>query len=186
MGIVYRARDRETNDIIAIKILKPEIARDPAAIERFKAELRMSRQITHPNVCRIHEFRRVGDTAFITMEAVDGESLRDFLWRRTSIPWNEALPIVFALCDGLEAAHSRNIIHRDLKPENVMINSTAGQIKLMDFGLANIVAEDAKASAPTRHDSRHAHVHGARTGAGRPRGSSRGHLRPQDSCSTNW
>jgi serine/threonine-protein kinase len=137
MGIVYKAYDRETHDFVALKVLRPEIAADPAAIERFKSELRLARQITHPNVCRIHEFRRAGPTAFITMEVVEGESLRALLKRSGKIPWDRAIEIMYALCDGLEAAHRRNIVHRDLKPENVMIDST-GEIKLMDFGLAYV------------------------------------------------
>jgi hypothetical protein len=112
MGIVYKARDLETNDLVAVKVLKPEIASDPAAVERFKSELRIARQITHPNVCRIHEFRRAGPTAFITMEMVDGNSLRTLLQRAGKLPWQYALQTMFALCDGLEAAHRRNIIHR--------------------------------------------------------------------------
>ena len=69
-GIVYQARDRETGDCVAVKLLRPELAADPAAMARFKNELRLARQITHPNVCRIYEFQRAGSTAFITMEAV--------------------------------------------------------------------------------------------------------------------
>jgi tetratricopeptide (TPR) repeat protein len=147
-GIVYKARDRETNDIVALKILKPEIASDPDAIDRFKRELRLARQITHPNVCRIHEFRRAGKTAFITMEVVEGESLRAFLRRFGKIPWNTALDIMYKLCDGLEAAHRRNIVHRDLKPENVMLAST-GELKLMDFGLAFVATTDDPFSTAT-------------------------------------
>src|SRR6266404_2456887 len=140
-GIVYKARDRETGVLLAVKVLKAEIAANPAALERFKNELRLARQITHPNVCRIYEFQRVGDTAFITMEAVEGESLRHVLERRGKLPSDEAVRILIAVCEGLEAAHQRGIIHRDLKPENIMVGSD-GQVKVMDFGLAHLLRDD--------------------------------------------
>ena len=84
MGIVYKARDRETGEIVALKVLKPEISADPAVMQRFKNELLLARKITHKNVCRLHEFNRVGDIAYITMEFVEGESLRAFLKKRSS------------------------------------------------------------------------------------------------------
>ncbi|SRR5579871_416726 len=140
-GIVYQGRDRETGDIVAIKLLRPDLATSPGVMERFKNELRLARQITHQNVCRIHEFQRAGTTAFITMESVDGESLRSLLGRRRKLPWREALRIIDGICAGLEAAHRRGIIHRDLKPANVMVQAD-GQVKVMDFGIAQTVRDD--------------------------------------------
>jgi serine/threonine-protein kinase len=141
MGIVYKARDRETGVMVALKVLRPEITSDPAALERFKNELRLARQITHPNVCRIYEFERAGDSAFITMEVVEGETLRDLLRRRQTLPCDEALQIMWGICDGLEAAHRHGIVHRDLKPANLIVLES-GAVKLMDFGLATAVRGD--------------------------------------------
>jgi serine/threonine-protein kinase len=81
MGVVYKARDRETGELVAIKILKPEIATDRASADRFINEVRLSRRITHKNVCRVYEFTRVGSTAYLSMEYVEGESLRSILSR---------------------------------------------------------------------------------------------------------
>src|SRR5438128_3484 len=81
MGVVFKARDRETGELVAVKVLRPEIAADSVALERFKNELRLARKITHKNVCRIHEFHREGEAACISMEYVEGESLRQELNR---------------------------------------------------------------------------------------------------------
>ncbi len=132
MGIVYKARDRETGEIVALKVLKPEIAADESAMERFKNELRLARKITHKNVCRIHEFSRAGDSAYISMEYVEGESLRQILNRFGALP----LPkIVHEICAGLREAHAQGVVHRDLKPENILI-ARDGTVKVMDFGVA--------------------------------------------------
>jgi len=142
MGIVYRARDRETGEFVALKVLKPEIAGDAAALERFRNELRLARQITHRNVCRTYELHRFGDTAAIAMEYVDGESLRHVLSRyggvslRTGIEWTRQI------CAALREAHGQHIVHRDLKPENVLI-ARDGTVKVSDFGIARSVRSDA-------------------------------------------
>jgi len=135
MGVVYRVRDRETNDVVAIKILKPEIAADDTLVERFKNELRLSRKITHKNVCRIHDFNRSATLSFITMEFVEGESLREFLYRRSKVPVTEGLPWALQLCEGMHEAHAQGVVHRDLKPENIMLDKS-GTAKIMDFGIA--------------------------------------------------
>jgi serine/threonine protein kinase len=135
MGTVYEAIDRETGDKVALKMLNPEIAQEAAAAERFKTELLLTRKITHRNVCRVHDLYRFDGTAFISMEYVDGESLRDRLNRTAKPLLSDALSIAAQMLDGLEEAHRQNIIHRDLKPENIMITA-AGTVKIMDFGLA--------------------------------------------------
>ncbi len=135
MGIVYKARDRETGELVALKVLKPEIAADQAAMERFKNELRLARKITHKNVCRIHEFSRAGDTAYISMEFVEGDSLRAILKRFDSMSVRKTMQMAGQICAALREAHGQDIIHRDLKPENVMLDR-AGQVKVMDFGIA--------------------------------------------------
>jgi len=135
MGIVYKARDRETGELLALKVLKPEIAADQAVMERFKNELRLARKITHKNVCRIYDFHRTNGTAYISMEYVEGESLRAVLNRFGGLPLRKALELTRQIAAALREAHSQGIVHRDLKPENVMVDP-AGNVKVMDFGIA--------------------------------------------------
>ncbi len=135
MGQVYKARDRETGEIVALKLIKPEIASDPTMLERFKSELLFARKITHKNVCRVYEFSRVDGTAYISMEFVDGESLRSVLKRFASLAPRKGIDLALQMCAGLKEAHAQGIVHRDLKPENVMIDRH-GNVKLMDFGIA--------------------------------------------------
>lgn len=138
MGIVYRARDRETGEIVALKILRPDIATDSRVMERFKNELRLARKITHKNVCRIYEFSRADETAYISMEFVDGESLREVLTRFGTLSLRKAIQITQQICAGLREAHALAIVHRDLKPENIMLDK-AGHVKVMDFGIARSI-----------------------------------------------
>jgi len=135
MGSVYKARDRETGEIVALKLLKPEIASDQAMMDRFKNELLFARKITHKNVCRVHEFNRLGGVAYTSMEFVEGESLRSVLNRFGGLPVRKAVDLAHQICSGLQEAHAQGIVHRDLKPENVMIDAQ-GNVKIMDFGIA--------------------------------------------------
>src|ERR1700733_12235162 len=135
MGNVYKARDRETGEVVALKLLKPEIASDQTMIERFKNELLFARKITHKNVCRVYEFNRVGGVAYTSMEFVEGESLRSVLNRFGGLPQRKATDLALQICSGLKEAHAQGIVHRDLKPENVMIDGQ-GNVKIMDFGIA--------------------------------------------------
>jgi serine/threonine protein kinase len=135
MGLVYRVRDRETNEILALKLLRPEIASDPAMMERFKDEIRLARRITHKNVCRIYDFNRVDDLAYITMEFVDGESLRAYLKRAGKLSPERVIDLARQIAAGLGEAHAQGVVHRDLKPENVLL-ARDGLVKLMDFGIA--------------------------------------------------
>jgi hypothetical protein len=134
-GNVFKALDRETGETIALKILKPEIASDQAMIERFKNEMLFARRITHKNVCRVHEFNRIGAIAYTSMEFVDGESLRSVLNRFGGLPPRKSIDILQQMCAGLKEAHAQGIVHRDLKPENIMIDAQ-GNVKIMDFGIA--------------------------------------------------
>ena len=135
MGDVYKARDRETGETVALKLLKPEIASDQSMMDRFKNELLYARKITHKNVCRVYEFNRVGGVAYISMEFVEGESLRSALNRFGALSQKKATDLALQICSGLKEAHAQGIVHRDLKPENVMIDGS-GNLKLMDFGIA--------------------------------------------------
>jgi len=140
-GIVYKVRDLETSEIVALKVLKPEIASDPDVQENFKRELCLARKITHKNVCRIHEFNRLNGTAYTSMEFVEGESLLSRLYRVGSLPLSEALDIARQICAGLREAHAQGIVHRDLKPANIMVDRS-GTVKIMDFGIARMVQRD--------------------------------------------
>jgi serine/threonine protein kinase len=135
MGDVYKARDRETGETVALKILKPEIASDQAMMDRFKNELLFARKITHKNVCRVHEFNRIGGVAYTSMEFVEGDSLRSVINRFGGLPLRKGVDVALQICSGLKEAHAQGIVHRDLKPENVMMD-TQGNVKIMDFGIA--------------------------------------------------
>jgi serine/threonine protein kinase len=135
MGQVYKARDRETGEIVALKLLKPEIASDQAMVDRFKRELLFARKITHKNVCRVYEFNRIDGIAYTSMEFVEGENLRSVLNRFGSLTQRKGLDLALQMCSGLKEAHAQGIVHRDLKPENVMIDGQ-GNLKIMDFGIA--------------------------------------------------
>jgi zinc protease len=146
MGVVYKARDRETNETVALKILKPEIAADPVSSERFINEVRLSRRITHKNVCRIYEFSRAGTTAYLSMEYVEGESLRAIIDRMGAVGLRKGVQIARQICSALHEAHAQGIIHRDLKPENVMLDKS-GNVKVMDFGIARLMDASVTATA---------------------------------------
>jgi predicted Zn-dependent peptidase/predicted Ser/Thr protein kinase len=135
MGVVYKVRDRETTEILALKFLKSEIAQDQQILERFKNELRLAHKITHRNVARLYEFHRVGAASYLSMEFIEGESLRAFIKARPKVELTRALEIARQLAAGLAEAHRQSIAHRDLKPENVML-TPEGEVKVMDFGIS--------------------------------------------------
>lgn len=141
MGEVYRADDLELAQSVAIKLLPSHIAHDPTLAERVRQEVRLARQITHRNVCRIHDIARLpddqGGDMFISMEYVDGEDLATLLPRIGRFPQDKAIDIARQLCAALAAAHDQNVIHRDLKPANIMLDGR-GVVRLTDFGIAAV------------------------------------------------
>jgi hypothetical protein len=148
MGIVYRARDRETGDTVALKVLKPEIAMQPALIERFKSELLLARKITHKNVCRVYDLGRFGDVAAISMEYVEGQSLRAILEAPGGVSVRRGVAWTRQICQALAEAHTQGVVHRDLKPENILI-AKDGSVKVMDFGIARSIEAPATQTAGT-------------------------------------
>lgn len=135
MGIVYQARDKETSELVALKVLRPEIAADAIALERFKNELRLARKITHKNVCRIHEFHSATGGACISMEYVEGQSLRSLLSRVEGLSVHQGMKFLRQILSGMAEAHAQGVVHRDLKPENILVTPD-GTAKVMDFGIA--------------------------------------------------
>jgi len=143
MGAVYKARDTELDRLIALKVIRPDIARHPEALARFRQELLTARQVSHKNVVRIFDIGEGDGIKFITMEYVPGRDLRSILADRGKLPVSEALPIMRQICCALGAAHAEGVIHRDLKPGNVM-RDEQGRIVVMDFGLARSLEDTAK------------------------------------------
>lgn len=141
MGAVYKAMDRELNRPVALKVIRPELAKQKSIIERFKQELLLARQVTHRNVIRIYDLGEAEGMKFITMEFIEGEDLRTLLLREKKLSPQEAVEIIQQVCRALDAAHSVGVIHRDLKPQNIM-RDESGRILVMDFGLARTLTSD--------------------------------------------
>jgi predicted Ser/Thr protein kinase len=137
MGEVYRATDLALGQSVALKFLPEEAAHNQRLLERFHGEVRIARQVSHPNVCRVYDIGEAEGMPFISMEYVDGEDLSSLLLRIGRLPADKAIETARKLCAGLAAAHDRGIIHRDLKPQNIMMNKR-GDVVIMDFGLAAI------------------------------------------------
>jgi len=135
MGEVYRANDVKVGQLVALKFLPESAARQPAMLARLHAEVRIARQVSHPNVCRVYDIGELDGLPFLTMEYVDGEDLGSLLRRIGRLPGDKAVEIARRLCAGLAAAHDKSVLHRDLKPANIMIDGR-GQVIITDFGLA--------------------------------------------------
>jgi hypothetical protein len=139
MGEVYRAEDLKLTQIVAIKFLPEAVSKDAGALARFHSEVRIARQVSHPNVCRVFDIGDADGITFLTMEYVDGEDLSSLVRRVGRLSTDKATEIARQTCAGLAAAHGRGVVHRDLKPANIMLDS-AGTIRITDFGLAGIAA----------------------------------------------
>ncbi len=135
MGAVFKARDRELDRLVALKIVHPEMSRDPGVMARFKQELILARKITHKNVIRIHDLGEAHGTKFITMDFIEGDDLAAILEQQHKMPPKEAVEIIEQVAYALQAAHAEGVVHRDLKPQNIM-RDRQGRILVMDFGLA--------------------------------------------------
>ncbi len=135
MGKVYRVFDRKLEGDVALKLIRPEIAKDKKTVERFRNELKLARDITHKNVCRMYDLNEEKGALFITMEYISGGDLKRFIKRARQLTVGTALSIAKQICEGLSEAHSLGVIHRDLKPNNIMIDDN-GNAKIMDFGIA--------------------------------------------------
>ena len=138
MGEVYRADDLTLGQSVALKFLPEEAGKDEALLERFRNEVRISRRVSHANVCRVYDVGEVDGHTFFTMEYIDGEDLASLLRRIGRLPADKALEIARQLCAGLAAAHAKGVLHRDLKPANIMLDGR-GQVVMTDFGLAGLV-----------------------------------------------
>ncbi len=138
MGMVFKAVDSELGELIAIKVLKRDfVNEDPSALERFKSEIRLARRISHRNVVRTHDLGEANGTYYITMEYVEGKSLKDAIKSRGKLPVSATLTVGKQLCRALEVAHEQGVIHRDIKPQNMVVEPD-GVLKVMDFGIARM------------------------------------------------
>ena len=138
MGMVYKAVDRELGETIAIKTLKSDfMAQDPTALERFRGEIRLARKISHRNVVRTHDIGESSGVYYITMEFVEGKSLKDLIRSRGRLPVSVVLTVGKQLARALEVAHEQGVIHRDIKPQNIVVEPD-GVLKVMDFGIARL------------------------------------------------
>jgi serine/threonine protein kinase/Flp pilus assembly protein TadD len=139
MGRVYRVLDKELEEEVALKLIKPEIAKDKETIERFKNELKVARRISHRNVGRMYELMEDRGTHFITMEYVPGQDLRGLIRQMGQLTTGKAIAIAKEVCEGLVEAHRQGVVHRDLKPSNIIIDKQ-GNARILDFGIARSVA----------------------------------------------
>src|SRR3989442_10254810 len=135
MGAVYKAKDGEVDRLVAIKVIRRELAAKPDVVRRFKQELILARKVTHKNVIRIYDLGEAEGVKFITMEFVEGRDLRTILTERGKLPPEDAAGIIVQVCRALDAAHSEGVVHRDLKPQNIMVDKQ-GRGTVMDFGIA--------------------------------------------------
>jgi serine/threonine-protein kinase len=143
MGEVYRADDLKLRQSVALKFLPEALSKDAQRLERFHHEVRVARQVSHPNVCRVYDIAEAEGQQFISMEYIDGEDLASVLRRLGKPSTDKAVQIARQLCAGLAAAHDKGVLHRDLKPHNVMIDGL-GAVRVTDFGLAGFVEEFSK------------------------------------------
>src|ERR1035438_2461631 len=151
MGAVYKARQKQLDRIVALKVLPPGIGGDPSFAERFTREAKALAKLLHPNIVTLFEFGQADGIYYLLMEYVDGVSLGQLL-RTSRVSSREALAIGPQICDALQYAHDQGIVHRDIKPENILLDRQ-GRVKLADFGLARLMG--AEALIPTQQPDGH-------------------------------
>jgi serine/threonine protein kinase len=137
MGAVYRAVDEMLEREVAIKAIRPDLAREPQIVERFRAEAKILARVSHPSIAGIYSFFYDGGELFLAMELVRGRTLSEVIEAGGALPWQRAVPLFSTALEGIEQAHRAGIIHRDLKPDNLMLTE-AGTLKVMDFGIARM------------------------------------------------
>ena len=147
MGEIYRADDLKLGQPVALKFLPADVDKDPARLTQLHTEVRMARQVSHPNVCRVYDIDETEGHTFISMEYVDGEDFASLLRRVGRFAEDRALAIAHQVCAGLAAIHERGVTHRDLKPANVMLDGL-GKVRITDFGLAGLAGESLRAGTP--------------------------------------
>jgi serine/threonine-protein kinase len=150
MGVVYRAKDKQLDEEVALKVLRPEIIKEDATIlERFKQETKLARRITHRNVLRTHDIGEAQGAPFISMEYIEGVTLKDLVANKGALPLGVGLRVAKQMCQGLDAAHRQGVVHRDIKPHNMLILPETGELKIMDFGIARVQEmKAARAASP--------------------------------------
>ena len=141
MGSVYKAFDQKLQEVVALKIIRPELGFNAAAVERFKTELKNARKIAHRHVCKLYDLGEAGLVQFISMEYVEGEDLKKFIRRAGPIGAGRAVAIARQIAEGLAEAHRMGVIHRDLKPQNIMVDRD-GRARIMDFGLSRFLESE--------------------------------------------
>jgi serine/threonine-protein kinase len=141
MGLVYKAHDRQLDEMVVLKLLRSDLARAEGMAKRFRSEIKLARRVRHPNVCAIHEFGQDGEFCFITMELVEGVDLKREIRSRGALGGTDAFQVAVQLAAGLQAIHDGGIVHRDLKTANIMRDRN-GRVRLMDFGIAKQVHSD--------------------------------------------
>src|SRR5262245_55159061 len=139
MGAVYKARQKNLDRIVALKVIPPEAAKDPTFAERFQREARAMARLNHANIVTVYDFGQVGEVYYLLMEYVDGVNLRHAL-RAAHLAPTETLAIVPQICDALQYAHDQGVVHRDIKPENILLDRL-GRVKIADFGLAKMLGK---------------------------------------------
>jgi molecular chaperone DnaK len=138
MGIIYRARDKVLDEVVALKVLNDYLSADSAAVERFKREARAAKKLSHPFIVRIHDLYELGDRKFLSMEYIEGTDVRTLIKSKVKFTEKQVLLYLMKMCEALEYAHGLGIVHRDIKPANIMITKE-NSIKITDFGIAKIL-----------------------------------------------
>ena len=142
MGVVYKARQKQLDRLVALKILLPSVGKDSAFAERFSREARAMAMLSHPHIVTVYDFGQKESLYYFLMEFIDGLTLRQLLDAGKLAP-KEALAIVPQICEALQFAHDKGVVHRDIKPENILMDRS-GQVKIADFGLAKLVGQEGK------------------------------------------